>query len=420
MRIKKSIFHPIALYLTIVLLGGSPAAFAKDDAGKNAVPKEVLGAANEVLRDPDNINAGKNAGRVFEAAHALLKAGDRKGALGYFQRGLQLSPWRLEEQLAYADLLKEDGREKEAVSIAEMVDERAESDEQSIHARKLAGKPPAPPPAAPDAARTNKPWICLVQIGHVNQVVLGETMKKLQDTLGIPVFLHPDTAEVGKPHRSALSRWVRTQISPKIKWDSPPGQAFLRSLGVDTPAEVKPSQLVKALISDLRLGGREEDARGLEENAEFFRAHDQQWDAGVFADYGFRAAEGTPHLEQAMVFGITEADLYSDDNNYVFGTALTGARKGVVSYARYQATFFGEPPDRTRLVSRMHKLLLSTLGSSLNIPRPTDPTSARAYPASLAEHDAKSEYMSEACIAGFEKALGTKLPEAAHKPSGRR
>ena len=420
MSIERQTFLPLVACLSL-LTGGiywSPRLQAKE--AEPTASKEILDAANEVLRDPDGVNAGKNAGRVFEAAHAVLESGQRDLALHYFERGLQLSPWRLEEQLAYAELLIKAERQKEALSIAAMVDERAELDELCNHARRLLGKKPVPAPPAIDPKATSKPWVCLVRIGHVNQIVLSDTMQKLQEVLGIPVFLHSDTAELGKPHRSAFGRWMKQEIMSKIAWESPQAQNFLNSIGATSKNDVNPSKLLDALTSDLRRAGRVDQANGLEENAAFYRKHDQQWDASVFGNYGYRAAEGTPHLDQAIVFGITEADLYMENNNYMFGSGLIGVRKGIASYARYRAEFFSEPPDRARLVSRMHKLLLSTIGSSLNVPRPTDPTSARAYPSSLAEHDAKSEYMSEACISGFEKALGVTLPEAAHKPAGKR
>ena len=409
-----------SLGLMVAQLCWSPALRAQDPAPSAEDLRETVAEANVVAGDADTVRAGKNAGKVFEAAHALLKSGDRKQASKYFERGLQLSPWRLEEQLAYADVLMALDRKKEAMAIATMVDERSESDKLCNEARKLAGTEPVPTPPGPDEKLTRGPWICLVPLGHINHVVLADTMHKLHETLGIPVFLYGETVELGKPQRSAFGRWVKTKVMTRMKWDTQAGRQFLAAMGAASPDDIKPSKFVEALVAGLRSGGRGDEAKVLEDNATFYRKHDQQWDAVLLADYGFQATAGMPHRDQAVVFGITEADLYGDNTNYLFGLALTGARKGVVSYARYRADFEGEPPDRARLVTRMHKGLLSSVGFALNVPRPTDPTSARAYPASLAEHDAKSEYMSEACVDGFERALGVKLPEAAHKPTGRR
>ena len=407
--------HSTCLMFLLAQLSWPPLTHATDES-----LQKTLDAANAVLRESNSVRAGANAGRVFDAAHALLEDGNRHLAARYFERGLQLSPWRLEEQLAYAQVLIALGRSEEALPIVGMVDERSESDTLCNQARKLAGKDPVPTPPAPGKKPPAGPWICLVRLGSVNEVVLADSMRKLRETLGVPVLLHGDIAELGKPHRSALTQWVKHYVQPQVVWDSAPGRQFLRTLGVSSPDDIRPAQLIKAMCDGLRGGGRDEEADKLQTTADFYREHDKQWDASVFADYGYRAAAEALHLEQAVVIGITEGDLYSEDSNYLFGMALTGARKGVVSYARYRADFNGEPPDRARLVTRMHKQLLCTTGFALNVPRPTDPTSARAYPASLAEHDAKSEYMSEACIAGFEKGLGVKLPEAAHKPAGRR
>jgi hypothetical protein len=67
----------------------------------------------------------------------------------------------------------------------------------------------------------------------------------------------------------------------------------------------------------------------------------------------------------------------------------------------------------------MHKQLLSSIGFALGVPRPQDSSSARAFPTSVQDQDAKSEYMSPACVAGFERALGRPLPVEALPPDRR-
>jgi predicted Zn-dependent protease len=47
----------------------------------------------------------------------------------------------------------------------------------------------------------------------------------------------------------------------------------------------------------------------------------------------------------------------------------------------------------------------------LGVPRCIDPMCARAYPASLEEHDAKGDKLCEVCRAGFARALGHELGE---------
>lgn len=395
----------------------SLSCYARDELPSKAEVLSLVKDANEVLADTDTIGAAKDAGKVFKAARILHQIGDHQSAEQFFVRGLQLSPWSLDEQIAYARLLIDLKRNKEATSIATMVEERAESDELNADARKLQGKTSQPEPPYAAAQSIEGPWVCLVRLGDVNMVAIQATMEKLRATLGIPVFLHEEQVQLGKAHRSAFSRWVRNDLTNKLNWRAPILRDYLNTHNASSPDEMPPSLVLEAILDALRYEGQTNDVRQLEEAAAFYRRHDQQWSASAITDYGHRSAQGVPGIRQAIVIGVTEADLYDGDNNYLFGSARTGGKMGVVSYARYRADFYGEPPDLARLTQRMHKQLLSTIGFALGVPRPTDPTSARSYPASLPEHDAKSEYMSEACIAGFERALGVTLPTQAHKPT---
>ena len=71
-----------------------------------------------------------------------------------------------------------------------------------------------------------------------------------------------------------------------------------------------------------------------------------------------------------VYIGITEADIYGNNNNYLFGVARTGD-SGLISYARYRA-WFHRGENQSRLLDRIHKQLLSSVGFALGVPRPTD------------------------------------------------
>jgi predicted Zn-dependent protease len=205
---------------------------------------------------------------------------------------------------------------------------------------------------------------------------------------------------------------------------------LLHRLKVKTPQEIAPADLFIRMLIDLRATGRDADADGLELSANWYHKREKQWDASRLLSglrLAFSDSPNSPHglktlpgRDKCIAVGITAADIYDGDSNYLFGTAFTNGRVVLTSIARFQASMWDEPPDRKRLVLRTHRQLLSGIGFSIGVPRPTDPTSARAYPNGIQQQDAKSEYMSEACISGFEKALGIKLPDAAHKPAGAR
>ncbi len=397
------------------------AAFSLAAAAQNGDDlKEKLRAASAVITQArtDAISAAKHADIVFAAARALHAEGLNEEANDYFEHGLRLSPWSLDEQLAHAALLREMSQVEEAGAKARMVCQRAESD--ALHARALAtlGEPAPPPPAGWDGD-ARRPWICFIKIGDFEDTILRDVMEKIQATLGITPALLDDKLALPRPHRSSFDRWMSRQLLPSIDWFSPPAVALLERLGRSVPEEADPGILLAALAAELRREGAHEKANDLENTAAHLRKNDAQWNAPALIQQLQTLAQNRGTFGPGIVVGLTRADLYEGDSNYVFGMALTGKRICVVSSARFRAEFNDEPPDRARLVARLHKQLLSSIGFALGVPRPTDPTSARSYPASLQEHDAKSGFMSPACITGFERALGEKLPLEAWPPEAR-
>ena len=382
---------------------------------------ELKNRADEVVADSvtDFITAAKSSSDVFAAAHAFEKSGNSAQSLSYFESGLRLAPWNLEEQLAYAKLKKQNGSEDEAISIARMVLNRTESDDLAMKAVKFLGQKDIPRPPLWDGKKRDGAWLCFVKIGKVNEVMLHDTLHRIEDTLGLKSLLANEVIALPRAGRSALSRFVSKELIPRVRWSHPFAEAMLESLGVRNPEAVEPRQLVEVMIKAFRSQRMDREADDLQQQLKFYLKCDQQWKSDTMLSIVRGWADSQPELNGAIVIGITEGDLYEDNVNYLFGIALTGGPRAVASTSRFRADLAGEPPDRKRLVARLHRQLLSSIGFCLNVPRATDPTSARSYPASVAEQDAKSEFMSEACITGFAKALGQKLPQAAHAPEFR-
>ena len=137
---KRFIYPTARLVRAFGLIGimGTSACFQTGQAASSQPElSDLIQAADGVISDPDGVRAGKNAGKIFLAAHALEAVPDFPKALRYFHSGLQLSPWNLQEQLAYAELLFKNGRRPEASEIARMVNGRAENDAVCNQARRL-------------------------------------------------------------------------------------------------------------------------------------------------------------------------------------------------------------------------------------------------------------------------------------------
>jgi predicted Zn-dependent protease len=109
--------------------------------------------------------------------------------------------------------------------------------------------------------------------------------------------------------------------------------------------------------------------------------------------------------DRVYFLAITRPDTFAKGANYVFGLSKNNDHYAVMSYRRFTADFWKAAPNRERLLERAVKQAMSSVGFMPGVPRCTSPTCARAFPNSLAEHDAKSLNLCPACSNGFVRAL---------------
>jgi predicted Zn-dependent protease len=134
----------------------------------------------------------------------------------------------------------------------------------------------------------------------------------------------------------------------------------------------------------------------------------QQWQASLLLRW-FDAAIRPVKRGQKRFLAVTSVDLYSPDSNFLFGSAHIGGSSAIISTARFTAEFNGDGPHRPRLIQRLLKQALSSYGQMLDVPRCTNSECARAYPHSLAEHDAKSADLCLQCRTAFGILLDVEL-----------
>jgi hypothetical protein len=85
---------------------------------------------------------------------------------------------------------------------------------------------------------------------------------------------------------------------------------------------------------------------------------------------------------RTMYVGVTEANIFAGDYNYVFSQFITKDGRGVslLSYGMMMAKTLGEPYEsQPRLAERMAKELVPASLKALNIPRPSDPSDPYSY-----------------------------------------
>ncbi len=119
-----------------------------------------------------------------------------------------------------------------------------------------------------------------------------------------------------------------------------------------------------------------------------------QYLAGPYLDWlgdtlkGYRSRD-----ERTMYVGMTQANIYSGDNNYVFslGRAAGESKASILSYHMMLAKSLGEEyQSRQRLIERIAKELIPASLKQLGIPRSTDPTCPYSYSSGVSRLDQKT------------------------------
>jgi len=94
-----------------------------------------------------------------------------------------------------------------------------------------------------------------------------------------------------------------------------------------------------------------------------------------------------------MYVGITETNIYSDNNNFVFSSGRTSGKSpaSILSYYMMLAkTLDEEFESRQRLTERIAKELVPASLKQLGIPRSTDPTCPYSYSSGVPRLDQKT------------------------------
>ena len=355
----------------------------------NPTPAPAAGAQSHV--DESNVDLREHVDDVFARADACACQQKIDQAISLYQQGLQVDPWRLEYQLKLARLLKQIGLEEQALEKAQVVRRYAEQEDLAVGADELIRSSNAPPrDEEPAAAAPNAPLLefVLVPIEKVDSRLLSELRQTLQARLGITFTVASEPLTLGGMDRTYAAQALAKLVG-RMKATMPETQyrQFLQRLGFteDSLKQYHPQvQFVQAVLRDS--GHDWAQIEGLRATLEELRSAGQYDAERLLA----QLRQSHPLSREGPVkgyLGITEADLFARDYNYLFGWG--GPGYGVISYHRYTAAFNEAPPNRPKLLERTIKQAISTTFYMLDIPRCTSPVCARAYPHSLVEHDQK-------------------------------
>jgi predicted Zn-dependent protease len=250
-----------------------------------------------------------------------------------------------------------------------------------------------------------------VPVGEVSIFTLHDLRQELSKRLGMDARIASVPLKLPPAERTAKARFIaqaREQLFESMK-ANPEAEAGLGKLGFTIERlKTDDEELLKLMR---KTGEMQKDKAGLESLEANLAELDRttQFDAAKVVA-SLRASVGEQAGPKKLILGVTSVDIFGGTNNFLFGQAATGKHVGVISLARFGAAFNKEPPKRTRLVERLTKQSLSSIGFMAGVPRCTTPECARAFPRSPAEHDQKPLKLCPVCKNGFNTALGHQLP----------
>ena len=100
--------------------------------------------------------------------------------------------------------------------------------------------------------------------------------------------------------------------------------------------------------------------------------------------------------------GITDADLYAQDLNFVFGQAHFPGDRAVMSIARLREEFWSNEPNRDLLIDRAVKEAVHELGHTLGLQHCDNPKCVMHFSNGLAHTDRKGRGFCDDCRARLE------------------
>ncbi len=364
-------------------------------SGEDAQPiqidkKSLEERVKEHLKEGSSVDLRGKVDDLFLLADIYADEGNEEGAIKLYQKALSVDSWRLEYQLKLAKILDKRGEKSPAVEKARTVYQYAENENLIDEAKKILselGEFPEEKAIELQALAKNIE-IVIVPIGKVNQRFLKEVKEGLQDKMGIWYSISEKILDVGKVDRSFVDSFLERTVE-RIEHQLPQEdfQALFSELNLSkTVLEARDPKikLIDAFFKKIELP--KEEVEQFHNRVKELENEGQYDTERLLTELEnvFKATE-KPTIKGYL--GITEADIFTKDYNFLYGWARSGY--GVMSYHRFKSDFTEEISNRQRLCNRAVKQGISSSFFILGIPRCSSPTCARAYPHNLTEYDQK-------------------------------
>jgi predicted Zn-dependent protease len=387
--------------IILLLIPWTPSVFS-DETQLTTLTTEALKEKADKVLSLANVSARTEISVIFELVDRFLEEDRLKDAEKYVARGLQHFPWNLKYQMTYAEILEKKGMHAEAKEKAELVFKHAETDELIDRSRKFLNTYRKTQFPAISAIETDRFSLVLIPFVDCDKWLLIRIKEDLAAILGIDVYIQTVNVDPPPANRDMQQLMIDTLRKRLIKQAGDAQvTAGLKELGLSR-SDLSEEENVLKIFRNLMQKYNPDELKAFEAHLKESAGKNKQWDADILQGLLFKAVR--PFRRKKVGYlGVTSLDIYAKDYNFLFGWA--SPLGGIMSYHRFKADFNEEIPNKERLVKRTLMQCLSSAGFIFGVERCTTPTCARAYPHSLAEHDAKDAKLCPVCRNRFKKAL---------------
>ncbi len=332
-----------------------------------------------------NVAMGFWGPQVYEYASQLLREGKKKTALDVFNNLLATSPFNYE---AHVDFMENSNKPESAKNSAKIVLRNAEDPELIDKAARFLRMRSTTRNSIPllEGQETGLQLI-LMPLKPCNILLLEESAKTYEKITGITTKIRrlPKEWHLTSPDRIPFQRRIQELL---VK---------MQKKHIDFTGWTK-----EKYVEELLQGVESEDALSkyyVRDLIDKVNKEPGQYFVEPLLDWFCKALEKYRSDDhRTMYVGVTEVNIYSGDNNYVFSFGRTGgsSRASVLSYHMMLAkTLSEEYQSRPRLKERIAKELVPASLKQLGIPRSTDPTCPYSYSSGVSRLDQKTLILSD-------------------------
>lgn len=316
-----------------------------------------------------NVTMGKWGDEIYDYASVLLQTGEKKEAVTVLGRTIATSPYNYD---AHLDFFENTDSPNAATNSARIIADNAEDEELVRQAEAFLGLESYSMESVPYLSPGERGLqLVMIPLPPCSVQLLEEVAVVYRNMTDMPVKICrlKEDWKWSSPERFGSQRAIeRMLVSLKKEkvdftgWTKEQYIEALREAGMDVGA------LYKYYIDDLVAKMDSEPG---------------QYQAGQYVDKLCRMLEGYCSSDKrTMYVGVTEANIYSDNNNYLFsqGREKGKSRASVLSYHMMQASVLEEDyAFRPRLAERLAKEMVPASLKQLGIPRSTDPRCPYSY-----------------------------------------